>query len=83
MLRAIRRHKRRSARVFGSVARKEATARSDLDLLVDFDEGSLAYDRAGLAIDLEELLDRKVDVVAKAGLHWVVRPQVLFEAIPL
>ncbi len=83
ILEVIQRHKGRSVRVFGSVARKEATSNSDVDLLVEFADGASILDRAGLILDLEDLLHRKVDVVAEPGLHWFARPQVLFEAVPL
>ncbi len=79
----LRKHRARNPRVFGSVVRSEATKRSDLDLLVDFDPGASAFDQIELKMDLERLLRRRVDVVEPAGLHWLIRPQVLFEAVPL
>jgi uncharacterized protein len=77
----LRRNKARNPRVFGSVARNEATRKSDLDLLVDFDQGASAFDQMGLMLDLEKLFRRKVDVAEPSGLHWLIRPQVLFEAV--
>jgi uncharacterized protein len=68
--------------VFGSVARNQADRESDLDLLVDFDPDATAFDHVGLLQDLEQLFHRRVDVAEPDGLHWLVRPQVLFEAIP-
>jgi uncharacterized protein len=79
----LRSNKARNPRVFGSVARAEATADSDLDLLVDFDAESSMFDHIRLVRDLQKVFRRKVDVVEPAGLHWLVRPQVLFEAVPL
>jgi uncharacterized protein len=69
--------------VFGSVRRSEATRRSDVDLLVDRDADASLLDRAALAAELEDLLRRRVDIVPEDSLHWLARPQVLFEAIPL
>jgi uncharacterized protein len=83
LLEALTRNKARNPRVFGSVARSQANRRSDLDLLVDFDPDASAFDHVGLIHDLEELFHRKVDVAEPAGLHWLVRPQVLFEAVPV
>lgn len=80
---ALRRNKARNPRVFGSVARNEATRRSDLDLLVDFDDDASAFDHVGLLQDLERLFHRKVDVAEPEGLHWLIRAQVLFEATPV
>jgi uncharacterized protein len=54
--------------VFGSVARGEAREDSDLDLLVDFDEGASLIDHAGLFQDLEKLLGVRVDVVSRRAL---------------
>lgn len=70
-------------RVFGSVRRSEATPTSDVDLLVDRLDGSSLLDRAALAEDLEGILGRRVDVVPEESLHWLARPQVLFEAVRL
>jgi predicted nucleotidyltransferase len=83
VLRAAERHGFRHVRVFGSVRRSERTAGSDVDLLVDRDPGSSGLDRAALSIELEELLGHPVDIVPEEGLHWLARPQVLFEAVPL
>jgi len=62
--------KRRAHRiaVFGSVARGEAHAGSDVDLLVDFESGASLLDHVGLFQDLEDLLGVGVDVVARGGL---------------
>ena len=83
ILRIARRYGARKVRVFGSVRRGQATSQSDLDLLVQFREGADLFDQMRLERELGALLERKVDVVTEAGLHPLVRPQVLFEAIPL
>jgi uncharacterized protein len=64
---ARKRHAHRIA-VFGSVARGEAGPDSDLDLLVDFEQGTSLLDHIGLFQDLEELLGVGVDVVARSAL---------------
>jgi predicted nucleotidyltransferase len=73
----------RHVRVFGSVRRSQATPTSDVDLLVDREPGTSLLERAALGLELERLLRRKVDVVPEESLHWLLRPQVLFEAEPL
>lgn len=70
-------------RVFGSVARGEATPSSDLDLLVDLQPGRSLLDLGGLLMDLTELLGVEVDVVTEASLRPRVRERVLAEAIEL
>lgn len=54
-------------RVFGSVARGEATEGSDVDFLVDLEHGRSLLDLGGLLMDLQDLLERNVDVVTEGG----------------
>ncbi len=70
-------------RVFGSVRRREAGPRSDVDLLVRWTAGSSLLNAARLRLELKELLGREVDTVDERALHWAIRPQVLAEAVPL
>jgi predicted nucleotidyltransferase len=72
-----------SLRVFGSVARGEATDDSDLDLLVAWEPGRSLLDHSGLVQDLQELLGIKVHVGTEKSLHWYVRDKILREATPL
>jgi uncharacterized protein len=78
-----RRHGARTIRVYGSVARGEATERSDLDLLVEWEPERSLLDVVGLKQDLEELLGVTVDLGSERGLHWFIREDVLREAVPL
>lgn len=73
----------RNLRVFGSVARGDAGADSDLDLLVDMEPGRSLFDMGGLLMDLEDLLGCGVDVVTERGLRARIRERVLSEAMPL
>lgn len=70
-------------RIFGSVARGDADSDSDLDLLVDLEQGRSLFDLGGLAMDLQALLECRVDVVAEKGLKQRIRDRVLQEAISL
>ena len=92
--RRLRRHRRavlelaarrgaRNARVFGSVARGEDTAVSDIDLLVDDDDDDGVVSLAGLRRELSELLRVDVDVVPATTLKPGIRDSVLAEAIAL
>ena len=83
ILRLAERHGARNLRVFGSVARGEASQGSDLDLLVDWEPGRSLWDHAGLVEDLQELLGVKVHVGTERSLHWYVRDRILREATPL
>jgi predicted nucleotidyltransferase/DNA-binding XRE family transcriptional regulator len=72
-----------NVRVFGSVARAEDTADSDIDLLVDLDEGVGVVGLAGLKRELTEVLGTSVDVVPADTLKPRIRAEVFAEAIPL
>ena len=77
------RHGARKVRVFGSVARGTAHRGSDIDFLVDMEEGRSLLDHAALILDLERLLKRPVDVASEHGLRRLVRREVLKEAVAL
>jgi predicted nucleotidyltransferase len=83
ILQLAARHGAHNVRVFGSLARGQATPDSDLDLLVEMEEGRSLLDLVGLWQDLEDLLGRKVDVISEGGLSPYLRDHVLAEAIPL
>ncbi len=70
-------------RIFGSVARGDDDFASDLDLLVDLQQGRSLFDLGGLTIDLQDLLGCEVDVVTENGLKKRIRSRVLKEAIKL
>jgi predicted nucleotidyltransferase len=83
ILRIAERHGARDVRVFGSVARGEATENSDIDLLVSAGEDTSPWFPAALVAELERLLGRKVEVVTEDGLYWLLRRRILQEARPL
>jgi uncharacterized protein len=70
-------------RIFGSVARGEADATSDVDFLVEMESGRSLLDLGGLLMELQELLGCQVDVVTEKGLRQRIRERVLTEAILL
>ena len=73
----------RNIRVFGSVARGENDASSDIDFLVDMEPDRSLFDLSGLLLDLEAVLHTEVDVVIERGLRARIRERVLREAVPL
>ena len=72
-----------NVRVFGSVARGDDVESSDVDLLVELDDGVGLFDLIGLARELAELLGVDVDVVPDDALKPRMRERVLHEAVPL
>ncbi|HKV10709.1 MAG TPA: nucleotidyltransferase domain-containing protein, partial [Thermoanaerobaculia bacterium] len=61
----------------------EAREDSDIDLLVRPEAKTSPWFPAGLVLDLQDLLGRKVDVVTEGALHWYIRDRILREAVPL
>lgn len=60
--------------VFGSYARSQQKARSDLDILIDFDHRMNLLDLIGLESELSKKLGIKVDLVTSKSLHQHLRP---------
>ena len=78
-----RRYRAEIKGIFGSYARGDFRADSDLDLLVDFDEGADLFDLVGLQQFLEEKLGCKVDLVSRRSLREELRTSVLDKMINL
>ena len=83
ILAAARRHGVTRVRVFGSSARGDAGPESDVDLLVDVGPKPTPWFPGGLVAELEEILERRVQVITERGLDGLIRDRVLREAVPL
>ena len=72
-----------SLSVFGSVARDEASADSDVDVLVEFDLEAVVglFEFVRLQRYLTQLLGRRVDLATPDALHKALRASILSEAI--
>ena len=80
---SARTHGVRSIRVFGSFARGDENAESDLDLLIELEPNRSLLDIISLKYELEDLTCRTVDVVTAAGISPYLADQITKEAIPL
>ncbi len=83
ILRLCARYGARNPRVFGSVARGQADAESDIDLLVEMEPGRSLFDLGGLQYELERLLASRVEVVTERRLKGRIRARVLADAVPI
>lgn len=72
-----------SLSIFGSVARGQATERSDIDLLGDFDLNRhlTAFDKAGLEVRISEILYAPVELCDRRFLKDDVRARAEREAV--
>jgi hypothetical protein len=76
-------HGARNVRVFGSRVRGGSSAGSDVDFLVEMEEGRSLLDLVGLCQDLEDLLGCQVDVVTEGGVSPFLRERLHVEAVAL
>jgi len=76
-------YKVREIGLFGSFVRGEQRENSDIDVLVEFEEGADLFDWVGLALFLEGVLQRRVDVIPKKALREELRESVLSEVVPV
>lgn len=83
ILQIAKRHGAKNVRIFGSVSRGDASAGSDVDFLVDLEQGRSLFDLGGLLMDLQTLLGCPVDVVTEKGLRPRIRERILREATHL
>ena len=83
ILQVAREHGAHNVRIFGSFARGEQNPASDIDLLVDLDPDRTLMDLGGLLMELQEMLQTRVDVATEEMLRPKVRDQALRDALPL
>ena len=76
-----RRHHISELALFGSAVTDNFTLRSDVDLLVKVYPGRSLLDVGGFLMDMQDLFERKVDVLTDEGLKPRIREQVLREAV--
>jgi uncharacterized protein len=79
----LRRHGVVRASVFGSTARGKARADSDLDLLVEFEQGRTLFDLVDLKDELRNMLGRDADIVTYGSLHPLLRERVLHDEVTI
>lgn len=79
----LRAHGVMHAALFGSVARNEQNAHSDIDILVDLDPKIVAtmFDYAGLKDYVGSLFQGTVDVIDRQALKPRIRPHATADAI--
>ena len=64
------------AGIFGSAARGEEKAGSDIDIVVSTDREIGVYEFIALQYELEEILGKKVDLVSRKSINKYIRPYI-------
>ena len=75
----LKRYQVKRAAFFGSIVRDDYNKDSDIDILVELPENASLLELAGLKIELEEMLNRKVDVLTYNSLHHLLKERILSE----
>src|SRR5699024_7789973 len=76
-------HGIKSVQEFGSVVRLEDDYASDIDVLVEYENGRSVFDLIRVKQEVEELMNTKVDVVTENAIHWSMKKDVLNGAVQL
>lgn len=71
------------AAFFGSIVRDELTDESDIDTLIEFEGHKSLLDLAGLKLDLEDALQRRVDLLTYRSIHPLLKERILAEQVPI
>lgn len=69
--------------VFGSYARGQATGKSDVDLIIEMKKPQGIFFTIGLKLDLEEKLDKKVDLLTPGAIHYRLQKYINKDAIEI
>ena len=73
----------RKVRVFGSLARGDSGVASDVDFLIELEPGRSLLNILAIKQDLEDLLQRNVDVVTESAVSPYIKDDVIREAVSL
>ncbi|MDD1760097.1 MAG: nucleotidyltransferase family protein [Methanothrix sp.] len=79
----LRRNDVKRASFFGSIVRGELTEGSDVDILVEFEGKKSLLDLAHLKNELEDTINRRVDVLTYKSLHPHLKDRILSEQVPI
>ncbi|MEM5792977.1 MAG: nucleotidyltransferase family protein [Candidatus Aenigmatarchaeota archaeon] len=77
----LKKYKVKKAGLFGSVVRGEAKKRSDIDILVELPKRMSLFEMAGLKIELEKVLEKKVDLGEYSFIHPFLKDRILNEEV--
>jgi hypothetical protein len=79
----LKKHQVKKSSIFGSFARGENNKNSDIDLLIEFKGKKSLFDMAGLKIDLEKKLKKRVDLLTYKAIHPYILDNVNKDAVKI
>ena len=83
ILPVLKRYFIKRAAIFGSMAKGNINADSDVDLLIEPEDGFTIFKMLKLEEEISELIKRKVDLVEYSALKPSIRKEVLVSAITI
>jgi len=79
----LKKHEVSRAAIFGSFSDGTARETSDLDLLIEFKGEKTLLDLVSLKLDLEEEIQRKVDILTYQSINPLIKERVLRQEIKI
>ena len=79
----LKRYNVKRAGIFGSAVRDEETEESDIDVLVEIESRMSLLDFAGLKLELEEILGKRVDLGEYSTIKPIIKEQILSEEVAI
>ena len=79
----LKRYNVKRAGIFGSAVRDEETEESDIDVLVEIESRMSLLDFAGLKLELEEILGKRVDLGEYSTIKPIIIEQILSEEVAI
>ncbi len=67
--------------LFGSIVREQFDEKSDIDILVEFDDGKTLIDLVNLELELKKELERNIDVITYRSIHPLLKERILNEQL--
>ncbi len=83
LIATLRQFPLKRAALFGSFARSEENTNSDIDILIEPEQGFTLFDLLRMERTLQETLHRKIDLVEYSAIKPSIRNKVLAQAITL
>ncbi len=79
----LKKHNVLRAYIFGSAVRGELKKNSDIDILVDIDNDKSLFDFIQLKLEIEEQVNRKVDLVEYSTVYPMIKERIIKEQVSL
>ena len=79
----LKKHNVIRAGIFGSFARGEQKKNSDIDILIEFEGKKSLFDLVELKLELEDRLNKKVDIITYKAINSLLKKIILNEEVKI